>query len=88
MTAIADYTAKVNASFASLNTALDDIKTEISSLNDKITTLQNSPGPISPEDQATLDAAQTQAQSLVDKAQAMDTVNPPAPPAQPLPAAS
>lgn len=81
MTAISDYAAAVQASYAQLNTALDDIKTEIASLNDKITQLQNNPGPISPEDQALLDAAQQQAGSLVAKAQALDTIaTPPAPP--------
>jgi hypothetical protein len=81
MSTITDYGAKVTAFQNQISTALDDIKTEISSLNDKITQLQNSPGPISTEDQATLDAAQTQIQGLVTKAQALDSINPPpAPP--------
>jgi len=81
MTAISDYAAKVNASYAQLATSLTDIKTEISSLNDKINQLQNSPGPISAADQATLDAAQVQVNTLVQSAQALDTIQPPTPPA-------
>lgn len=77
MTAISDYAAKVQTFQNQVSTALDDIKTEIQALNDKITQLQNSSGTITPEDQALLDAAQAQSQALVQKAQALDSINPP-----------
>lgn len=83
MSAISDYTVKAKAFFDQVSAALDDIKTEIQSLNDKITQLQNSPGTITPEDQVLLDAAQAQSQALVTKAQALDTINPPVAPTAP-----
>lgn len=48
MQSIQDFAAKVNANFAG-------IKTGIQALDDQITAFQNSPGTLSPEDQAALD---------------------------------
>lgn len=45
----------------------DDVK----SLNDKITALQNSPGSITPEDQALLDNLQAQGESTASRAEAV-----------------
>ena len=82
MSAISDYAAKVTSYFTRLGTALDDIKTEIKTLNDQIAALQNSSGAITPEDQALLDAAAATASGLADKADALDTLpKPVAPPA-------
>lgn len=46
--AIADFASKVNANFA-------QIKSGIQALDDKIIAFNNSPGPISAEDQTALD---------------------------------
>lgn len=80
MSAITDYAAKVTAFYNQISAALDDAQKEIKSLNDKIAQLQNNPGPISDADQAVLDAAQAQAHGLVQKVQALDTINRPAAP--------
>lgn len=83
MSKISDYVTAVEASFAQVNTAIDDITVGIKALNDKITQLQNSSGQISDADQALLDEGQKQAQDLAAKAEALDTFAPPtAPPAQ------
>lgn len=80
MTAISDFAAKQDAHNAKVSAALDDIKTEIGTLNTEISTLQNSPGTITPEDQATLDRLDASGTSLEAKVAALDTLTPPAPP--------
>lgn len=79
MSVITDFTAKVQAVFDKVSGDLDSISTDIKALNDKITALQNSPGTLSPADQAALDAIQTNAQALQAKADA--AVPAPLPPA-------
>ena len=55
---------------------------DVADLKAQIEALQNSPGTISPEDQALLDGIQTRATALADKVTALDAVTPPpAPPA-------
>ena len=81
MTAISDFAAKQNAYNADVSNRLDAIQEEITTLNTQITTLQNSPGQITPADQATLDALVTSGASLQAKADAL--VNLPAPPVVP-----
>lgn len=71
MSQVSDFAAKVNTDFAS-------IKTGILALDAKITALQNSPGTISPADQALLDDIQKQSSAL---ATAANTFPPTAPPA-------
>ena len=79
MNAIQDFAAKQKDFNTRLATALDDISAEIKTLNDLITTLQNSSGPITPEDQATLDALQASGEQIAEKAEALD-IKPPTPP--------
>lgn len=84
MDAIQTYAAQANAYMATISTALDDIKTEIATLNAQVTALQTSAGTVTPEDQATIDSMQATLKTLTDKSAALDTINPPAPPpAQP-----
>lgn len=73
MSAISDFAAKQKAfndatksGLATMGTALTGIKDDIQGLNDKITQLQNNPGPISPDDQKLLDDLQLDGQSLAD----------------------
>lgn len=95
MSAISDFVAKQKAFNDRQGAAIDaavqslsGITGDIQTLNDKITQLQNNPGPISPEDQGLLDEALTIGSSLADKAeslsQALATLDaqtpPPAPP--------
>lgn len=82
MSAISDYAAKQETHNADISARLDAIQTLITTLNAQITTLQNSPGPISSEDQATLDALEASGTSLQAKADAVVALpTPPVPPA-------
>ncbi len=83
MSAISDFSTKVNAAFDTLGTAVDGLVTDIQTLNDEIKKLQDSAGTVTPEDQALLDEIQTRAQGVADKAKALDdlTAAPPTPPA-------
>lgn len=76
--AIQDFAAKVQANFDKTTADLDGISTEISDLNAKIVALQNSPGTISAEDQAALDAIVAASARVTSKADAL--VLPPVPP--------
>lgn len=80
MTAISDYAAKVKESFATISAGLDGIVGDLQTLNDKITQLQNNPGPITPADQALLDEAQALSASLATRVSAIDAQTPPTPP--------
>lgn len=70
MSQISDFAAKVEANFAST-------KSGIQALDDKIVAFQNSPGTLSPEDQAALDAIVADSATL---ATAANAVVPPVPP--------
>jgi hypothetical protein len=70
MSAISDFAKKVNANFAS-------IQSGIKALDDKITAFQNSPGTLSPEDQAALDDIVKTSGDLATAAQAAVPVVPP-----------
>ncbi len=65
---------KVNAQFTAINDAVKEIvealaglTDDVAFLNETIVKLQNSPGPISAEDQATLDAGIPVAESTLTK---------------------
>jgi hypothetical protein len=70
MSAVSDFANKVNANFAS-------IQSGIASLDAQIQAFQNSPGTLSPSDQAALDAIAAQSAILAAAAQA--PVTPPVP---------
>lgn len=63
--------------------AVDGLVADIKFLNDKITELQNSPGQITPQDQALLDAIQQRARVTADKLGALDALTNPEPPPAP-----
>lgn len=77
MSAISDYAASVKSSFDELSTAVDGVSADVAQLKATIDKLQNSPGTISPEDQATLDSLQAQAKTLADKVKALDDATAP-----------
>jgi hypothetical protein len=81
MSAISDFAAKQTAFNTDLSNQLDALQTDITALNTKITTLQNSPGQISAADQATLDSLVTAGTALQAKADALATMEAPTPPA-------
>lgn len=75
--AIEDYAAAVNAQFDAISTSVDEIVAsqtgiagDVAFLKDTIDKLQNSPGPISPDDQTLLNAAQERVNGLATKAAA------------------
>ncbi len=74
--AIQAFAAAETATLASLSTALTALDTGIKALDALITTLQNSPGTISPADQATLDQIQAASKALVAQANAISTTPP------------
>lgn len=82
MSAIGDFAASVQQSFDAISTDLDTITAGITSLDALITQLQNSPGSITPQDQALLDQIQTNVKALKEKADAVN-VAPPVPPVTP-----
>lgn len=81
MSAISDYATKVKTDFATIRTELGVLATKLQTLDDKIDQLQNTPGPISPADQALLDEAQTLSSGLAADVTALaERTEPPAPP--------
>lgn len=79
MSAIKDFSDKVTAAFNDIGSNVDDlnaavtgIASDVTALKAKIDQLQNSPGAISPEDQALLDQISAQATALSDKVKTVD----------------
>jgi len=87
MSAVSDFAAQVNDSFTKIGASVDGIVGDVQALNDKITALQNSPGTLTPEDQASLDDIQAKAAALSDKLAALDAQTAPAAVPAPVPAA-
>lgn len=87
MSAIQQFAAKQTAFNEQIGTAIAGIQGDIHGLNDKITALQNSPGTITPEDQALLDGLEAAGKTLADKLSALDALTPPVVPVatQPTP---
>ena len=81
MSAISDFAALQAAYNTEVSSDLDAIQTAITALNAQITTLQNSPGTITPADQATLTSLQAAGVALQSKADALAGKTPPTPPA-------
>jgi len=80
MSKISEFVVKQQEYNDKMDLALEGLKGDIKALNDEILKLQNSPGEISPEDQASLDALQGKGQELSDKASELDNLTPPVPP--------
>jgi len=77
MSAIKTSGAAITAHLQRVDAGLTAIAADIAQLKELIVTLQNSPGPISAEDQATLDELETLAGSLATRAEALDALTPP-----------
>lgn len=80
MSVITQWAEQEQADLTAISGTLDTITTGIKSLDDKITALQNSPGTLTPEDQAALDGIQSASKALVTKAAAISTDAPPTTP--------
>jgi len=79
--AIQAFAAAETSVLNSLVTAINNIATGVAALDALITTLQNSPGDITPADQATLDAIQAQTTQIQAQLTAINTT----PPGTPVP---
>lgn len=77
MSAISEFAAKQNAFNDQIDTAITDLQGDVKNLADQIAALQNSPGTITPEDQALLDGITARTQAVVDKLNALDALTPP-----------
>lgn len=81
-TKISEFATAQNAHNDRQDAAVTDLQGDIQALNDKITELQNSPGGITPEDQASLDALQARGEAISAKLEALAALTPPVPPTQ------
>ncbi len=77
MSAISDFSAKMEAFFLRQDAAMADLQGDIDNLAAQIKALQDSAGTITPEDQALLDGIQAKAQAVSDKLDALDNLTPP-----------
>lgn len=76
MSAISDYSLRVNTAFDAISGSVDAIVNSVAGIAGDITELkriiaelQSNPGPITPEDQALLDALESKVGSLVARAE-------------------
>lgn len=81
MSQLSDFAQRVSAFQDQQSAAVDGLKSDVQALNDKITELQNTPGPITPEDQTLLDGIESRAKNIADKLTALDAQTPPTAPA-------
>ena len=79
-----EFNTSLSAGIDSAATSLEGLTGDVKNLNDQITALQNSTGPVTPEDQILIDAAQAAGQALADKLaafnaalEALDALTPP-----------
>src|SRR4029077_2266147 len=77
MSAISDFATKMDAFNTRIDAAIADLQGDVKNLEDQIAALQNSPGTITPEDQALLDGITTRASAVADKLDALDALTPP-----------
>jgi predicted nucleic acid-binding Zn-ribbon protein len=80
MSAISDFAVKQDAFNDRQDAAITGLQGDVQALKDEITKLQNSPGTITPEDQATLDRIQARSETIATKLEALDALTPPTPP--------
>jgi hypothetical protein len=79
MSVITDWAAQEQADLTEISNTLDTIVAGIAALDVLITNFQNSPGTLSPADQAALDGIQAASKALKAKSAAI-SVAPPVPP--------
>jgi len=77
MSAISDFATAQNAFFDRMEVAKTGITADLVELKRLILELQNSPGVITPEDQALLDALQTRANVMAANVETLDAMTPP-----------
>ena len=80
MSAISEFSARVTAHNERIDAAVTGLQGDVDALKKKIEELQNSPGAITPEDQALLDGIEARASGVADKLAALDALTPPTAP--------
>lgn len=83
MSAISDFATAQTAFQDRMDAAVTNLQGDVASLEAQITALQNSPGTITPADQALLDGIQARASTIADKLDALDALTPPVVPVVP-----
>lgn len=81
MSKISEFADKQNAHHDKQDAAIEDISGDVKFLTEKIVELQNSPGEITPEDQAALDAMEARGAAATAKLEALAALTPPTQPA-------
>lgn len=84
MSAISDFAAKQGAFNTRIDNAIAGLVEDVKFLNATIETLQTTPGPITAEDQASLDALEARGDAIAAKLEALDALTPPVVPAEPV----
>lgn len=72
MSAISDFSDKVNAAFDAIGKSVDGVVSDVTELKALIVKLQSTQGQITAEDQALLDKIETRVDGIVTKTQALD----------------
>jgi len=80
MSAISEFATRQNQFNDRIDAAITGVSADVDALNAEIVKLQNTPGIITPEDQALLDGIQARSQTVADKLEALDALTPPVPP--------
>lgn len=80
MSAISDFAAKQAAFNDRMDVAITGLSNDVAELNAEILKLQNTPGTITPEDQALLDSLQARGEAITAKLEALDNLKAPVPP--------
>lgn len=80
MSAVSQFAEKQNAHNARMSAALNGVSEDIAGLNELIVKLQTAPGPISSEDQATLDSLEAAGEALATRVEETDKITPPVAP--------
>lgn len=80
MSAISEFAAKQTAFNDRQDAAVAGLTQDVTELKDEILKLQNTPGNVTPEDQALLDGIQARAEAITTKLEALDALTPPTPP--------
>jgi hypothetical protein len=78
MEAIQSFATKVKDSFTKLGIAVDGVVVDVKDLKDQIAAFNNSPGTLSPDDQAALDEIAATADTLANKVSGLDAQTGPA----------
>lgn len=77
MSKISEFSDRVNAAFGSIDQAVTGVSADVQSLKAEIEKLQNTPGDISPEDQAILDGIEAKVNDVAGKLTALDGLTTP-----------